>query len=123
MKDVKILLVDDEGDIRQMLRMLMHDRAWTVEEATSGEEAIERCSRGLPDLIVLDHKMAGLSGLEVARRLREEGARCPIILYSAYLSPDLEASAKELDLVPVSKTDLMGLVDMLRELGIAEARE
>src|SRR5438105_11260727 len=85
-----VLVTDDEADIRIMLRTVLRARGWSVEEAETGEEAIERCSHGGLDIVVLDHRMPGLTGAETAKRLRELGFTEPIVLYTAYLTSEVE---------------------------------
>jgi CheY-like chemotaxis protein len=66
--------------------------------------------------LILDHKMPGLAGIEVARILRGEGFRRPIILYSAYLTPQIEATAEELGVWAVAKEDVEELMDTLQDV-------
>jgi CheY-like chemotaxis protein len=112
---VTVLVVDDEEDVRLALRVMLQAQGWRAEEASNGEEALERCRRGGVDILVLDHKMPGLTGIEVARMLREDGYRAPIILYSAYLTPELEAEADSLGLWAIGKEHVEELMDTLRD--------
>ena len=106
-----VLIVDDESDVRLTLWVLFEQRGWLVAEAIDGEGALRLC-KGQPDkLVVLDHRMPGETGLEVARRLRKNGHRGLIVLYSAYLTAELEAESAVLGLVPIGKTDFDGLFD------------
>jgi CheY-like chemotaxis protein len=111
-----VLVTDDEPDIRLMLRTVLQARGWTVEEASSGDEAIARIERGGLDVVILDHKMPGLTGAETARKLRAHGVTTPIVLYSAYLTPEIEADAEAEGLEAVAKDDLPGLVALLDRL-------
>lgn len=81
----KILLADDEENLRFLLRTTIESPEWTVLEASDGEEALALALREVPDLIVLDWMMPGMTGIEVARSLREkpELATRPIILLTA----------------------------------------
>jgi CheY-like chemotaxis protein len=58
--------------------------------------------------------MPGLDGMEVARRFRESGFERPIIIYSAYLTPDVERAATALPAETASKSDLEALVEAVR---------
>ncbi|MDX6299681.1 MAG: Response regulator receiver domain, partial [Nocardioidaceae bacterium] len=71
----------------------------------------------LPDVIVLDHMMPELTGIETARLLRQEGYTKPIVLFSAYLGPDLEDAVRDLNLMPVSKIDTQAVVRIIDVLG------
>src|SRR3954469_5724767 len=64
-----------------------------VGEATSGEEAIEMRPQLYPDVVVLDHKMPGLSGIETAKILLRDEPELPIVLYSAFLDADVMREA------------------------------
>ena len=113
---VTILVVDDEEDVRLSLRMMLRRPGWAIVEAASGEEALEMVRRGRVDVLILDHKMPGLAGIDVARILRGEGFRRPIILYSAYLTPQIEATAEELGVWAVAKEDVEELMDTLQDV-------
>jgi len=108
-----VLVTDDEADIRIMLRTVLRARGWSVEEAETGEEAIERCAAGGLDIVVLDHRMPGLTGAETAKRLRELGFTEPIVLYTAYLTSEVEEEALAAGLRAVAKDDLQSLLSLL----------
>lgn len=102
----RILVVDDAEDVRHWLRLTLEARGWEVVEAESGEDGLTAFDAdGPPDLIVLDHMMPGLSGLEVADALRSRGYEGPVVLFSAYLAPGMAADIRRLHLVSVSKVD------------------
>jgi phosphate regulon transcriptional regulator PhoB len=81
----KILVVEDEADIRELLRYSLNQEGFAVEEAADGAEALERIARRAPDLVMLDLMLPRMSGLEICRRLRSdpETARLPIIVVTA----------------------------------------
>jgi two-component system response regulator AtoC len=109
-----LLVADDEPDIRLMLRTVLRTQGWKVEEASSGQEALELCRNGGEfDAVVLDQKMPGLTGAETAQQLRSEGFEQPIILYSAYLTEDVESLAAAVGIQAVAKEDLQGLIGAL----------
>jgi CheY-like chemotaxis protein len=115
---VRVLVVDDSADVRFMLRVLIEDAGMEVEEASSGEEALERLEdpSGL-DAVVLDQRMPGLTGLDVAREVVDDPMCPPIVLFSAYLHPMLTEDAHDLGLITVVKTDLAALIGVLQDLG------
>lgn len=115
---MRVLVVDDSPDIRFMLRVFLEDAGMDVEEAGSGPEALALLdgAERWPDALVLDHRMPGMTGVEVARELAGQGSDLPVVLFSAYLHPDLHAEARALGAVPVVKTDLGLLVEVLEGL-------
>ncbi len=81
----RILVVDDEPDLIQVVRVTLQTKGYTVEDATDGQEALRKIERNRPDLVLLDLMMPVMSGLEVVRRLKknEETRDIPIIVMSA----------------------------------------
>jgi DNA-binding response OmpR family regulator len=78
----KILIVDDDPTLRQLLSEYLLSDAFDVSTAASGPEAIKQCYRSQPDLVVLDVMMPGMDGWETCARLREM-TDVPIILLTA----------------------------------------
>ena len=80
-----ILIVEDEEDVALLLRYNLEAEGFRVLGASSGDEAIEQIQQTVPDLILLDWMLPGLSGIELCRRWRsrEETARVPIIMITA----------------------------------------
>ena len=85
MANEKILVVDDEEDILELVRYNLEREGYRIIGASSGEEAMEKVSHESPDLIVLDLMLPGIDGLEVARRLRkdENSHTIPIVMLTA----------------------------------------
>ena len=81
----KILIIDDEEDILELIRYNLAREGYTVEVVTSGEEALARARSEMPDLIVLDLMLPGLDGLEVCKLLKSDGrtSHIPIIMLTA----------------------------------------
>jgi two-component system cell cycle response regulator DivK len=80
-----IMVVDDNEDLREMLRFMVERLGYTVVEAENGREAIEIASRRCPDLILMDLCMPVMDGFAATRLLREIEDMChiPIIAISA----------------------------------------
>jgi two-component system KDP operon response regulator KdpE len=70
MNNAKILVVDDEPQIRRVMRTSLTSQGYFVDDAKSGEEALEKVRQSRFDLILLDVNMSGLSGLETCREIR-----------------------------------------------------
>lgn len=113
---MKLLACDDDASVGQMLRAALEPDGWEVEFTTLGTECIALMATANPDVVVLDRVMPGLGGMEVAQRLRSDGYRGPILLFSAFTGPDLENDARALNVVPVPKADAHQLISRLEEL-------
>lgn len=97
-----------------MLRILLEDQGWDTDQAASGEDALGHRDRAGFDALVVDYKMPGLDGIEVARKFREAGFKRPIIVCSAYLIPEIESQARKVGAATVSKSDLNEVVETIR---------
>jgi CheY-like chemotaxis protein len=114
---MNVLVVDDSVDIRFMLRILLEDAGMDVEEADSGNACLARLAdddADRIDAVVLDQRMPEMTGLEVAQVLTARGSHPPLVLFSAYLHPVLQATAEELGVATVVKTELAELIAVLR---------
>jgi len=79
------LIVDDDSDIRSLLRLILETEGFAVLEAAHGEEALAIIPTSIPDVVVTDLKMPVLNGLALIERLRSEPstANIPIVVVSA----------------------------------------
>jgi YesN/AraC family two-component response regulator len=114
------LVVDDEADVRLLLQLIIdqeNEGLRVVGEAASGDEAL-RVRRGLDiDVVVLDHRMPGLTGLETASAMLAEAPDLPIVLYSAFTDDRMAAEAQAIGVREcVAKGDAPRLIAVLREL-------
>jgi two-component system KDP operon response regulator KdpE len=80
MSQVRILVVDDEPQIRRTLRAVLGPHGYTTFEADSGEKALETLRLEKPDLVLLDLNMPGLGGLATCREIREQSDVAIIVL-------------------------------------------
>jgi CheY-like chemotaxis protein len=80
---VRVLIADDVPEVLQLLRDSLAECGYEVMTSTTGVEAIEAVSAFRPDVILLDMKMPGLSGLKVLDAIRRAGLTVPVILISA----------------------------------------
>lgn len=78
-----ILVVDDEPNIVELVRLYLRSEGFQVEAAYDGREALEKASTLHPDLVVLDLMMPEIDGWEVTRRLRQDGGKTPVIMLTA----------------------------------------
>lgn len=116
----KILIVEDEADLALMLRYNLEAEGFQVSAASSGDEAVEAMHEGVPDLILLDWMLPGLSGIELCRRWRsrEETSRIPIIMITARGEEEervrgLETGADDYVVKPFSVPELVARVQAL----------
>jgi DNA-binding NarL/FixJ family response regulator len=92
----RTLIVDDDEDMRFLLRSVIeraNEGLQVAAEAGGADEALARWRDVRPDVIVLDHRMPGTTGLEVAEVILAEDSAQSIILFSAYLDDELVARA------------------------------
>lgn len=118
-KRLRVLIVEDFDDTRELYRELLEHEGYEVTEARDGGEGLALAREGLPDLIVLDLSMPVLSGWEVARILREEPgtSAIPIIACTAHVHrPEHDrARAAGCMAVLVKPVPLPLLVQLVRE--------
>ena len=84
----KILVVDDEKDVAEVVEMLLSSEGYEVEIASDGLKAMESIEKGIPDLVILDIMMPELNGIEVCEKMRamSDMDETPIVMFSAKLS-------------------------------------
>ena len=86
----RVLIVDDEAEIRHLCRHLLHSQQMECDEVADGEEAIKAAKERSYDLVLLDVNMPGMSGTEVLQRLRPQSRseHMKIIMFSGQATPD-----------------------------------
>jgi len=80
----KILVIDDEGAIRDSLRMILEYEDYQFVGAASGQEGLALAQRERPDLVLLDIKMPGMDGMEVLRKLHALDETLPVVMISGH---------------------------------------
>jgi DNA-binding response OmpR family regulator len=115
-----VLIVDDEPNIVQLVRITLEDSRVQVLEAADGTTALDRAAAYRPDLVFLDVDLPDVSGLEVCRQLKRDGqlARTKIVMLTAAAQRDdvargLAAGADEYLTKPFSPIRLLSLVEQL----------
>lgn len=91
-----ILIADDEALMRRNLREVLREEGYHTEEATNGTDALERTLALKPDLLILDHKMPGMSGIEVLAKVKKSAPSIPVILFTAFGSSERPIEAMKL---------------------------
>ena len=109
----KVLVIDDEADIRDIVRLYLSEEGCDVIEASNGQEGIMKAIAEKPDLIVLDIMMPGINGFEVAKHLKDDPntKEIPIIILSV-LAHDSQYRQGILDYIskPFRQEELVGIV-------------
>jgi CheY-like chemotaxis protein len=110
---VTVLVVDDEADIRQLVRAVLEGAGLrVVEEAVDGVEALDALKMldapPVPTVIVLDNRMPGLTGLEVAERVLKQIPGQRIVLFSAFLNDEITARAREMGITACANKSEVG---------------
>jgi DNA-binding response OmpR family regulator len=123
----RVLIIEDEADIRELIRYNLEREGFKVREAGTGEEGLVEARRKTPDLILLDLMLPGLQGLEVCRRLRgmAETRSTPLIMVTAKgEEPDvvagLEMGADDYMSKPFSTRELVARVRSVLRRGATD---
>ncbi len=113
----KILIAEDEPDIRELVLFMLRFAGYEVVAATNGEEAVQTASREIPDLILLDVRMPRMTGYDACRLIKANPALrdVPIVFLSAKgqeseIQSGLDAGAEEYLLKPFSPAELTNRV-------------
>jgi DNA-binding response OmpR family regulator len=126
MSDRHVLVVDDDPDIRGLLRELLDRRGYVVSEARDGHEALRAVFEKRPDLVVLDITMPGLDGWKTLERIREL-SDVPVVMLTAKATElektrGLRAGADDYVTKPFGRQELLARVEaLLRRTGGREA--
>jgi two-component system, sensor histidine kinase len=121
MQGRSILIVEDNADARDALRMLLELDGHVIQAAAEGMEALEIVRGKDPDVALIDIGLPGIDGYEVARRLRARGGRRPVMIaLTGYGQPEDRQRATEagFDALLVKPVDPSALTDLLATLEI-----
>jgi len=88
MQTASVLVIDDDPDVRAFIAAALEEHGYRVREAGDGKEGLAEIERDKPDLVIVDFLMPGLSGAEVARRIRAKLPKQPILFVSGYSETD-----------------------------------
>ena len=119
-----VLIVDDEMDIRLLVRAILESADLGVEvvgEAVDGHDALAVFRTldppDVPDVVILDNRMPGKDGLTVAAEMLEQEPRQHIVLFSAFVTPEIEERAKALGVrACIGKSDFALLPQLVLQL-------
>ena len=111
-----LVVVDDEPDFRAILQTRLGAEGWRVLQAGDVAGLYELLEENEPDVLVLDHSLPGITGIDAAKVLLRNHFARPIVIFSAYLTPELKQSCRELGLQAVDKISMEELVVTCYEL-------
>lgn len=119
----KILIIDDEPQVRKMLRQLLEDNSYDVLEAENGVEGYEKFSSETPDIILTDLIMPEQEGLETIKKIVDNRPGAKIIAMSGggindparYLNIALKFGARHVFSKPIERQELLGTIQELLE--------
>lgn len=89
----RVLLVDDDADVRELLHLRLEQLAYTVSTAANGTQALEKLAAEHPSLVLLDLKLPRLSGLEVLRHIKQEAPDTTVVVMTAYATVEKAVEA------------------------------
>src|SRR6202000_1501402 len=92
----KLLLIDDEADVQYSFKRIFDQPDIELTTANSGEEGLRLIAKLKPDLVIMDVRMGGISGLETLRRLRQVDPRQMVIMMTAYGTTQTAIEAMQL---------------------------
>src|SRR5882724_13439355 len=92
----KLLLIDDEVDVQYSFRRIFDSPEIELITAASGEEGLKLIPKIQPDLVIMDVRMGGITGLETLRRIRQMDSKLLVILMTAYGTPQTAIEAMKL---------------------------
>ncbi|MBN1624548.1 MAG: response regulator [Clostridia bacterium] len=92
----KILVIDDEKNIRTLVRNCLQESAYEVDIAVNGEEGYSKLKESVYDVALIDIKMPGISGLELLRMLRDNGIQIDVVMMTAYGTVERAVEAMKL---------------------------
>jgi DNA-binding NtrC family response regulator len=95
MKNMRVLLVDDETEFVSALAERLNLRGFNAQTATSGEEALEKINASPPEVVLLDMLMPGMNGLEVLKRIKRDHPQVRVILLTGRGSWDAIQGIRE----------------------------
>jgi DNA-binding NtrC family response regulator len=117
-----ILIVDDDTQLRQSFKKLLSDEGYEVRMAETGEKGIEAVMEKVPDLVIMDVRMPGISGLEAFQVMHKIDPKLPVIIMTAFGTTETAIEATKLGafdyvLKPFEIPNLLDLIEQVLEAG------
>jgi CheY-like chemotaxis protein len=118
----KILIVDDEENLRELYKQELLDEGYSVILAANGKEALQRIEEENPDLVVLDIRMPEMNGIETLGKMVGKFKKIPIILNTAYSSYREDFRSWAAEAYVVKSSDMSELKEKIKEV-LTKSRE
>lgn len=93
----KIVIIDDEEDIREVIKIALEDKGYTVATAQDGEAGILQCEKMSPQIVITDIRMPKMNGIQVLDSLKKKAPDIEVIVVTAFGEMDLAIQALQLD--------------------------
>ena len=118
MSPLSILVVDDELSNAEVLALILHEEGFQVMVAGDGRQALERIEEAAPDLLITDYMMPGMSGVELARAVRQlpRHRNLPVLLMSGAAASTLSVHAQDFDAFLRKPFDIEALLRAVQSL-------
>jgi len=118
----KILIVDDDSQLRESFENLLREEGYEVFSAASGEDGCAALDKTVPDLVIMDVRLPGISGLEAFQRIRKVQPKLPVIVMTAFGTTDTAIEATKLGafdyiLKPFDIPEMIGIIEKALEAG------
>ena len=119
----RILVVDDETNMRSTLADILGDEGYQIDTAADGLSAVEMCAQKNYDVVLLDVRMPGIDGVEAFRRIRRQDESIRVVMMSAYSMDDLKRAVLDEGAIaflskPLDIENVIGLIQDVRETSV-----
>ena len=119
----RILVVDDETNMRATLADILSDEGYRIDTAADGLSAVEMCAQQNYDVVLLDVRMPGIDGVEAFRRIRRHNESIRVVMMSAYSKDDLKRAVLDEGAIaflskPLDIENVIGLIQDVRETSV-----
>jgi len=114
-KSMKILIIDDETDLLDLMKDVLEEEGYQVFCATNGADGIMLTNQIHPDLILLDLRMPEMDGIETLQRIRQTDDKVNVVILTGYGCPDtirdsVELSVSEYISKPIENKELLSII-------------